>query len=416
MKTKQEFLEIADRLGRELCRDALWDSQGRCTWLGWEMEAQAYKTWHVYRSMPACLYDGNAGIALFLIELYQFTGDLQVLRIIDGAINQIRSVLPKIAPAQKHALYTGYVGIIHTFLRAAEVLQRDDLREEALALVIALSKEAISRQHLDVVNGSAGAIPRLLSIARRNGSQAARDLAYQHGQNLLDSLVENERGYSWPTVTMPVQANLVGYSHGTAGLMVALLDLYRDSGEVRFHDAALQALRYENSYLDTEVGNWRDLRIMSSTQMTSDNFYLGWCHGAPGIGLSRLFARQVLPENPVVQSDLELCLQTSCKSLSSIWIPGQGNYSLCHGASGNAELLIAAGQYLSRPDLIAVAEHVGEQGIRCYSRQGLPWPCGNGGSGTTPNLMLGLAGIGHFYLRLYNSQKVPSVLLIVEDF
>ena len=26
--------------------------------------------------------------------------------------------------------------------------------------------------------------------------------------------------------------------------------------------------------------------------------------------------------------------------------------------------------------------------------------------------MLGLAGIGHFFLRLYDSQKIPSILLI----
>jgi lantibiotic modifying enzyme len=46
-----------------------------------------------------------------------------------------------------------------------------------------------------------------------------------------------------------------------------------------------------------------------------------------------------------------------------------------------------------------------------YARTGVSWPCGTH-SGETPNLMLGLAGIGYFYLRLAVPQ-VPSVLLPV---
>jgi len=38
-------------------------------------------------------------------------------------------------------------------------------------------------------------------------------------------------------------------------------------------------------------------------------------------------------------------------------------------------------------------------------------PCGVVSGGETPNLMLGTAGIGYFYLRLYDSSAVPSVLL-----
>ena len=34
------------------------------------------------------------------------------------------------------------------------------------------------------------------------------------------------------------------------------------------------------------------------------------------------------------------------------------------------------------------------------------------GGGETPNLMIGLAGIGYFYLRLYDPVAVPSVLIM----
>jgi hypothetical protein len=43
---------------------------------------------------------------------------------------------------------------------------------------------------------------------------------------------------------------------------------------------------------------------------------------------------------------------------------------------------------------------VGEQGIEQIERQDLRWPCGVTDGDETPNLMLGTAGIGYFYLRL----------------
>jgi hypothetical protein len=58
-------------------------------------------------------------------------------------------------------------------------------------------------------------------------------------------------------------------------------------------------------------------------------------------------------------------------------------------------------------DLKLVAE-VANVGIERYANGG-SWPCGTG-SGETPSLMLGFAGIGHFYLRLH-SQKIPSILI-----
>ena len=55
---------------------------------------------------------------------------------------------------------------------------------------------------------------------------------------------------------------------------------------------------------------------------------------------------------------------------------------------------------------------LGRQGIESFARHDLPWPCGVPGGGETPNLMLGLAGIGYFYLRLYDPGRFRSVLLL----
>jgi len=52
---------------------------------------------------------------------------------------------------------------------------------------------------------------------------------------------------------------------------------------------------------------------------------------------------------------------------------------------------------------------VAHAGIERYAKRGHPWPCGM--NGDTPNLMLGLAGIGYFYLRLA-IPAIPSILLL----
>ena len=96
-------------------------------------------------------------------------------------------------------------------------------------------------------------------------------------------------------------------------------------------------------------------------------------------------------------------------------MPGQGNYSLCHGTFGNAELLIEAAPVLNRPELRTIARTVGDRGIENVERNDMPWPCGIQNAGESPNLMLGLSGIGYYYLRLHDPDRVPSVLLVRGD-
>jgi lantibiotic modifying enzyme len=87
-------------------------------------------------------------------------------------------------------------------------------------------------------------------------------------------------------------------------------------------------------------------------------------------------------------------------------------FALCHGAAGNAELFLDAGEILGDPGFTAIAEAIGRQGIERFHAPRRPWPSGLTTGGQTPGLMLGLAGIGYFYLRLYDSASVPSLLVV----
>ena len=61
---------------------------------------------------------------------------------------------------------------------------------------------------------------------------------------------------------------------------------------------------------------------------------------------------------------------------------------------------------------LRAAETTAQRGIQFHHTPRAPWPCGVQGGGETPSLLLGLAGIGYFYLRLSNLDTTPSVLMV----
>ena len=138
-------------------------------------------------------------------------------------------------------------------------------------------------------------------------------------------------------------------------------------------------------------------------------YSLGWCHGAPGIGLSRLRAYELLQREDIYE-EAGAALRATYAPLATM--PATAMFAPCHGAAGNAELFLAAFEVLGDEGYLAIAEAIGRQGLERYHEPRRPWPSGLTSGGQTPALMLGLAGIGYFYLRLYDRQSVPSLLLV----
>ena len=87
------------------------------------------------------------------------------------------------------------------------------------------------------------------------------------------------------------------------------------------------------------------------------------------------------------------------------------SYGVAHipGLAGNADILLVAAAAAADDEAAALARQVGEFGIEHYGGAG-SWPCGIAG-GVNQSLMLGISGIGYFYLRL-NDPGLASVLAI----
>lgn len=406
------FLEAAGAIGARLCRDAVWDG-GRCNWLGDMMEPLGGAWTVVHRAMGPTLYDGTAGIALFLARLYRLTGERPFRTAAEGALRQAVSRAGTIDPAARIGLHSGLMGIAWALAAAGEALGEGALLDESRRLARELLDVEPSPDATDVISGSAGAVPALLELAARHGDPELRALAVRHGEMLLDAANRGEAGWSWRTLDMPVRQDLTGYSHGAAGIALALLELFRATGDERFREGAGEGFRYERGCFVPAQGNWPDFRVFgdpAAAASTPVGCSLAWCHGAPGIGLARLRAHR-LTGDPVYRDEAVAAVTTTTLALRMA-AAGSAGFSLCHGDAGNAELLLHAAEALGEPAHRAIAEEVGRRGIEWYLAPGAPWPCGVLNAGETPGLMLGLAGIGYFYLRLHDPAAVPSVLLL----
>lgn len=408
----EAFLETAASLGRRLAREALWANE-RCNWLGDSMEFVDNAWSVVHRALGPDLYGGTSGIALFLAQLHRLTGERLFRVTAEGAMAHAEARLQDIPAAGRMAFYSGWTGIAYALVELAEAFANDALLDRAFDLIGTAARDAADNPGLDVIGGAAGAIPALISLHRRHRRDDMLALTTRLGEHLLATARQSEHGWSWNTLDGQTERDPTGFSHGAAGIAWALLELYAETGNPQFRHAAERGFAYERQWFSSEHENWPDFRTLANAASGagSANFAVAWCHGAPGIGLSRVRGYEIL-KNEELKHDAEAAIRTTTRILNHPGYGMQNDFTLCHGRGGNAELLIFAAEALGDAVSRENAEALGRQGIEQFDRNDLPWPCGVPGGGETPNLMLGLAGIGYFYLRLYDPAAIRSILLI----
>ena len=407
MTDTNRYLEVADTIGASLCRDALWAGD-RCNWLGDAMEFVELRWQVVRKTFGPDFYGGTSGIALFLAYLFSCTQEQIFKKTALAAVRCVLSQLDGFPLQTNFGFYSGSVGIAYALAEIGKLLGVEQFTDKSLEILKGIPRSDLA-QSWDVVSGSAGVIPALLKLNGGFNQDFLLETTLCHGDMLLKSANHNHNGWSWRTIQEPGQKDLTGFSHGTAGIAWAFLELHKKFQEARFLEAAQHAMHYEQHWYNPQQENWPDFRSQNET--TPPSYGVTWCHGAPGIGLSRVRAYQI-SHDLNRKAEAEAAVRTTTKSLKSAVQSGQGNYSLCHGNTGNAELLIYAGEALKDENCTETVAQIADQGLEKYHLTRSPWPCGVLNGGETPNLMLGLSGIGYFYLRLYEPEVVPSILII----
>ena len=103
---------------------------------------------------------------------------------------------------------------------------------------------------------------------------------------------QNEKG-GW--VSNPDMCALAGMSHGASGIIYALAKVNYYKADKQVLLSIEKGLNFEKNLYDDIYNNWKDERYYKGKKISeSNNFTVAWCHGAPGILLSRLRLLELL--------------------------------------------------------------------------------------------------------------------------
>jgi type 2 lantibiotic biosynthesis protein LanM len=395
--SRERLLELARAAGDHLAASAA-EEENSVRWLGLQPTAQ--RTIKI-APLGANLYSGAAGIALFLGYLGAVTGEGRYSRLAEKAAATMLAGLGKDAEtAAKAGAFEGLAGLVYSLFHLAALRPGQGLPAAGRGLLGRLEVAAAADQRLDLLGGGAGAILVLAGLARAGALPLAEvlPLLERCGERLLETARPADGGLGWLTTGESAEP-LAGFSHGNAGIAAALAELSALSGRPEFGAAAQQALDYERRLFSPREGNWPDLRV------GRDAFdQVNWCHGAPGIGLSRALMLRHRPEDERLREEL---LAAALTTLSRGF--GRG-HSLCHGDLGNLDFLLLAAPLLPERGLAAEIARLSGEVAADIAAGG--WRCGLPMAVETPGLMVGVAGIGYGLLRLAAPAEVPSVLAL----
>jgi lantibiotic modifying enzyme len=402
------FLDVAGGLADQIAHSAIW-SDGRCNWVGaLAIERRSRVAGHpAVAALGPDLYEGASGVALFLAEVGARLDDGDIRATALGAIRLALDHADRLAPDVRDGLYAGPIGIAYAAARIAGLLEAQDVLARARELLAVWRRDTPRSPSSDVMTGCAGAVTGLVALSGMVDEPWLVDTAVQVGDELIARADAGREGWSWAAPGRRSMHNLCGYAHGAAGIGHALAELSAVSGDARFREAAIRAFDYERSWLEPRSGAWADLRgigrrVGREAPVPAAN---SWCNGAPGIALSRMRSAELF-SSAALRRDADLGLAACERYVDELFVSVPDDFSLCHGAAGAADVLLHAAR--GRESLAA---ELGRRGIDLHLGPLAPgFPCGTP-VGETPALLLGLAGIGMFYLRLFDP-GVPSPLLV----
>ncbi|NEO97894.1 MAG: type 2 lantipeptide synthetase LanM [Symploca sp. SIO2E9] len=406
--TSEKLVQEALTIGNYLIGNAVHYENG-CNWIELEYMFRANR----YRLKPLdnSLYLGRMGVSLFLAALAKVTGKNEFKEVALTAVSPIRQALKQgkssLRFLEGELGILGYGGVIYSLTKISQFLQDSTLLEDAQQAVKLITAKMIAKDHqLDIIFGVAGAILGLLNLYQEVGDDQILDKARDCGNHLLSQRT-NSFPRAWITLPSKSKPPLTGFSHGAAGIVVALVRLYTETKNTAYLEAAQEGIEYERSVFEPSARNWPDFRMASNTNPM--NFLYAWCNGSTGIGLARLGTLPIL-QLETVDWEIQAALATTKEYCERI---NQDTDSLCCGTLGRTELFAVAAQKLGNQEWLNIARKQAAWIVaRSRANQEYSFFGHLASSMLNPNFFKGSAGAGYQLLRLAYPDSLPSVLIL----
>lgn len=386
--------EQASAIGLRLCR--MLREPGRAPWTSYVVTAEGKDEVEI----EGDLYTGAAGIAFFLAHLDEADPRPEFRRAAERALAHALDT----ADRGHIGAFTGLGGLIYLLTHLHRLWGDDALLRRAAGLADEAADLIEADRHFDVFHGAAGLVPVLLGLA-----DATDGRGLEHAHRCAEHVLRHARAdgdvLSWANPDPATGTDdLTGMAHGAGGIGWALIMLGRRADRPDYVDAGRRAFAYEARHFDRDEEDWYDLRRIAGGRFRNGRHYANaWCNGAAGIGMTRVHGWALLGK------DDEDMLQEARQALNATvrGFPRLMNDTLCHGRSGNAELLLRFAELSGEP-AFRMEANVQAQTQWRNLEDAQPGP----ESGFFPGLMLGLAGFGMHFLRLARPGGTPSALLL----
>ena len=346
------------------------------------------------------LYDGNTGIALFLAYLGEVTKEDIFTNTAIQAMESVASEVEKLNT--KYPLLIGpYNGISGYFYG---LFQMYNITGEKRFLSIIKDKIDIfyslidKDRNIDVISGASGTLGVFLNMYNNCDDDELKKhflkiamLCYEHIKNSKVSISEDSIAWGEGGIYVPCS----GFAHGNSGIIAYLMKLYAITKDDEILDIVRKGLNYERSLYSMEHRNWY-------SSIEKHNMGLAWCHGAPGILLSRLILKDCGYNDEFIDKEIDIALETTIKQ-------GFGNNPcFCHGDLGNLSIVEYAAKVLNKPELkkncIGTFNQIFNDVVSERWNKGVS--CGTENMG----LMIGLACFGYGILMKNNNVQIPQIL------
>ena len=261
------------------------------------------------------MYDGSAGIGIFLIRLYEATSDERWLKEAEEAAahiiatqvgpewyehtlhSEVKGIIP--VPGWAAGAYNGPVGEAYFLEDLYQVTRKQEYRDfvlrtaDVLMEVASRDERGLFWSEQEDITADGGFIVFLDIVYRRTGIRKYLDFASEAAERIAkDALNAPNGGKFWKLLDLsmidfPKDTTFPNWSHGTTGTAWMFAALYQDTGKQEFLELAKAGLEYAmNISVGDEKGRLIPYQDHPVTGPTYDKYYLSTCHGPVGSTLA----------------------------------------------------------------------------------------------------------------------------------
>jgi hypothetical protein len=370
------------------------------------------------------LYAGNAGICLFLAHLYQLTRQERYQQAAEKGVDWMYQTYLK--QPDGVGFYSGISSGIYCLVAFFELTNENEylLKAQRLADVLAdFFVETDQKENHELMHGASGGLLALLHLYQHLQTDALVGQIRRFAKHILHNLHPFAKGIAWDIEHNQVRP-LCGMAHGVAGTATALLCCSHFFADAALLDTAHAAFAYENSWYDNARKNWPDFRIglfnkenfafytRAYIEGNDRCFYenhdtMAWCHGAPGIAMSRLYAYSVTGKKTY--------LADFTKSIARIekdypHLRQKVTLTHCHGIGSFSSLFLMGHKVLGNKKWYKRALQLSLEGVKALHNKNFYYSGFEGVAEEDLSLLNGNAGIGYMLLQLLSPTNIPSFL------